>query len=300
MLEDSEILKRNGKKYFNRITEIKKVLLITLFLNLFVSIIKIVYGYFINSLSILSDGFHSLFDGVSNIVGLIGIYLSSQPPDEKHPYGHRKYETLFTIFIGLLMFLTCIEIFKRVYDSFVNKHTVEITTASFLIMVITMFINMGVTRYEIKKGRELKSEYLIADSQHTKMDIFISVGVIFSLVLTELGFVFVDIIAGAIVGLLVAKAGIQIVKDASETLVDKTKIDKREIKEIINKVEGVRGCHGIRTRGTANHVFLDLHLLVDPLISVHAAHDIAHQAEEEIKKRFPEVIDVVVHIEPSP
>ncbi len=258
------------------------------------------YGYLTNSLSILSDGYHSLFDGISNIVGLIGIYLSSHPPDEKHPYGHRKYETLFTIFIGLLMFLTCIEIFKKVYNSLVDTHTVEITTTSFLIMIATVIINSGVAKYEIKKGRELKSEYLIADSRHTKVDVYISAGVIISLILMKLGFIFIDVITGAIVGLLVAKAGIEIVKDAVEILVDKTKIDKKKIKEIVNQVEGVRGCHGVRTRGTPNHVFLDLHLLVDPVISVHDAHDIAHQAEEEIKKRFPEVVDVIVHIEPSP
>lgn len=284
----------------DRISNIRKVLVITLLLNILVSTVKIVYGYYTNSIAILSDGFHSLFDGISNIVGLIGIYLSSHPPDEKHPYGHRKYETLFTIFIGLLMFVTCAEIFKKVYESIIYTHVVKVSADSFIIMISTLIINILVARYEIKKGKELKSEYLIADSQHTRSDIYISIGVILSLVLMKLGFVFADIITGAIVGFLVAKAGINIIKEAAETLVDKTKIDKSKIKEVVNQVPGVRGCHGVRTRGTLNHVFLDLHLLVDPLKSVQDAHEIAHIVEEKIKKSFPEVVDVIVHIEPSP
>jgi cation diffusion facilitator family transporter len=282
----------------NRIAEIKKVLIITMLLNFLVSGAKIFYGYYTNSLAILSDGFHSLFDGVSNIVGLLGVYLSSQPPDEKHPYGHRKYETFFTIFVGFLMFATCVEIFKKIYDSITGVHAVDVTTASFLIMGSTMIINTLVARYEVKKGRELGSEYLLADSVHTRSDVYISIGVIISLVLIKLGFIFADVITGAIVGIFVAKAGIHIIKDAADSLLDRTKIDKASIKEIVRQVKGVKGCHGVRTRGTINHVFLDLHLVVEPSLTVQDAHQIAHIAEEEIKKRFPEVTDVVVHIEP--
>lgn len=285
----------------NRIADIRRVLIITLLLNFLVSGIKIFYGYLTNSLAILSDGFHSLFDGVSNIVGLLGLYLSSHPPDEKHPYGHKKYETLFTIFVGLLMFATCVEIFRRVYDSLtcINANIVKVTDTSFIIMICTMIINVFVARYEVKKGRELKSEYLLADSQHTKSDIYISVGVIISLVLMKLELVFADIVTGAVVGIFVARAGINIIKEAAETLVDRTKIDKSKIKEIVNQVKGVRGCHEVRTRGTISHVFLDLHLIVDSSLSVQEAHDIAHLAEVEIKKRFPEVVDIIVHVEPS-
>lgn len=282
-----------------RIAEIRKVLIITMLLNFIVSGAKIFYGYYTNSLAILSDGFHSLFDGVSNIVGLLGVYLSSRPPDEKHPYGHRKYETFFTIFVGLLMFATCAEIFKKIYDSIAGVHVVEVKTASFLIMGVTIIVNTLVARYEVKKGRELSSEYLLADSAHTKSDIYISLGVIVSLVLMKFGFIFADVITGAVVGIFVAKAGIEIMKDAAGSLLDKTKIDKSSIKEIVRHVEGVKGCHGVRTRGTINHVFLDLHLVVEPSLSVQDAHKIAHTAENEIKKRFPEVVDVVVHIEPS-
>ncbi len=282
----------------NRIADIKRVLLITLFLNFLVSGIKIFYGYSSNSLAILSDGFHSLFDGVSNIVGLLGLYLSSHPPDEKHPYGHRKYETLFTIFVGMLMFATCAEIFKRVYESLKGTHIVQVSEFSFLLMFCTIIINYFITKYEVRKGKELGSEYLLADSQHTRSDIYISIGVIVSLIMMKAGIVFADIITGVVVGLFVARAGVIIIKEAAETLVDRTKINKSQIKEVVNQVKGVRDCHEVRTRGTISHVFLDLHLTVDPSLSVQEAHDIAHLVEIEIKRRFPEVVDVLTHIEP--
>lgn len=282
----------------DRTHEIRKVLLITLVLNILVSVTKIVYGYFTYSVAIISDGYHSLFDGVSNVIGLVGIYLASHPPDERHPYGHRKYETVFTIFVGLLMFITCIEIFKRVYDSLTGKYEAAVTTLSFVLMLLTMAVNMFVTTYEKRMGRKLSSEYLIADAEHTKSDIYASIAVIIGLIFIKLGFPIADPIVGAIVGILVARAGVNIIRESAEALVDRTQADISSIRDIVYSIEGVIDCHDIRTRGTKNHIFVDLHILVSPLLTVQDAHKIAHDVEEKIKRTIPEVIDVVVHIEP--
>ncbi|MCX8031055.1 MAG: cation diffusion facilitator family transporter [Thermodesulfovibrionales bacterium] len=273
-------------------------MLLTLFLNLLVSGVKIFYGYFINSVAIISDGFHSLFDGVSNFLGLLGIYLSSHPPDERHPYGHRKYETFFTTFVGFLMFLSCVEIFKKAYESVKSSHIVDVNEASFAIMICSIIVNYFVAKYESSKGKELGSEYLIADSQHTKSDVYISIGVIASLVLIELGISYADVITGIVVGIFVARAGIMIIKEAADSLTDKTKIDKQSIKAVVNQIEGVRDCHDVRTRGTINHVFVDLHISVDSTLSIQEAHEISHEVESLIKRKFPEVVDVLTHIEP--
>lgn len=283
----------------DRTSEIRKVLLITLALNILVSAAKVFYGYITGSISIFSDGFHSLFDGVSNIVGLIGIYIASHPPDEKHPYGHRKYETVFTIFVGLLMLFTCFEVFRKVYESLTDKHETTITTASFFVMVITLIINIFVSVYEKQMGEKLNSEFLIADSKHTKSDIYVSLGVIVSLIFIKSGFPIADSIAGSVVGIFIAKAGIDIIRESTETLVDRTQMDTSIIKEIVCTVDGVMECHEIRTRGTKSHVFIDLHILVDPSLSVENAHRIAEAVEKEIKSKISEIVDVVVHIEPS-
>lgn len=283
----------------DRTSEIRKVLLITLLLNMLVSGAKIFYGYITSSVAMISDGFHSLFDGVSNIVGLVGIYLSSHPPDERHPYGHRKYETVFTIFVGLLMFITCIEIFKRVYDSLSGKYQAEVTALSFAVMLSTMAVNIFVAAYEKRMGEKLSSEYLTADARHTKSDIYVSIGVIAGLIFVKLGIKIADPIIGTLVGIFVAKAGIDIIRESTEMLIDKRQIDVSIIKEIACNVDGVIECHDIRTRGTKGYVFVDFHIVVDPLISVENAHKIAHIVEDKIRLRFPEIADVVVHVEPS-
>jgi cation diffusion facilitator family transporter len=284
----------------DRTSEIRKVLIITLLLNILVSGSKIFYGYFTYSVAIISDGYHSLFDGVSNIVGLVGIYLASHPPDERHPYGHRKYETIFTIFIGLLMVITCIEIFKRVYDSLADKYEAEVTALSFILMLSTMAVNLFVTTYEKRMGRKLGSEYLIADAQHTKSDIYVSAGVIIGLIFIKLGFPVADPIVGAIVGILVARAGVNIIRESADVLADRIQADASSIRDIVCGIEGVSGCHDIRTRGTKNHIFIDLHVLVNSALTVEEGHRIADSIEDEIKKRMPEVVDVIVHLEPSP
>ncbi len=284
----------------NRTSEIRKVLIATLLLNIIVSASKVVYGYISYSVAITSDGFHSLFDGVSNVVGLAGVHFAAHPPDEEHPYGHRKYETVFTIFIGILMFITCFEIFKGVYESLTGRQQkAVIGTASFALMLATTAVNIFVTTYESRKGRELKSEYLRADASHTKSDIYVSIGVIVSLIFIELGFALADAIAGAVVGIFVAKAGLDIIRESTQTLIDRTQVASPKILEIAHTVPGVVECHNVRTRGTKDSIFVDMHCLVNPDLSVAEAHGIAHKVESEIKGKFPEIVDVVVHIEPS-
>ncbi|HXX80848.1 MAG TPA: cation diffusion facilitator family transporter [Thermodesulfovibrionales bacterium] len=282
----------------DRSAAIRRVLWITLFCNICVSGAKIGYGYFSHSVSITADGFHSMFDGVSNIMGFVGIYFAFHPPDEEHPYGHRKIETIFTIFIGVMMSLACFEIFKQVYESIKSEPRVSVTPESFLIMITTLGVNIFVTTYEKRMGNKLNSEFLIADAQHTKSDIYATTGVIAGLVLMKLGFTRADTIVGTVVGILVARAGIGILKEAADVLADRRQVDTQQIKKIVCGINNVVDCHRVRTRGTNSCIFIDLHVTVSPDISVSEGHKIAHIAEERIKGNIKAVVDVVVHIEP--
>ncbi len=275
------------------------MLLITLVLNMLVSAAKIFYGYFIHSVAIIAEGFHSMFDGISNVAGLVGIRFSSYPPDEDHPYGHRKIESMLTVFVGAIMFVTCIEIFRKVYDSAVHKQAITVTAESFMLMAGTLLVNIFVALYEKRKGKKLNSEFLMADARHTQSDIYSTIGVIISLVFVRQGITHADTIVGALVGLLVAKAGFDILKESAAILVDKRQLDTALINEIVCSIDGVTGCHKIRTRGTNSTIFLDLHIMVNPLLTVESAHQIAHVAEENIRGRVPGIIDVIVHIEPA-
>lgn len=278
---------------------VRKVLIITLILNAGVAIAKIIYGYLTNSIAMTSDGLHSLFDGVSNVIGLAGIWIASRPPDKEHPYGHRKYETLFTIIISVMIFATCFQIIRKVYLSFFDDHAVMVTATSFLVMFTTIGINIFVMLYESKKGRQLRSDFLIADAMHTKSDILASVSVIAGLLLTRLGFLYADAVAGLVITLFIARIGFAILKNASNILVDTVCIDKDAVKAAVDSITGVKGSHDIRSRGTVNAVYLDLHILVENNMPVEKAHGIADSIEEEIKRKFPMVVDVVVHVEPE-
>ena len=281
-----------------RVRKVRQVLIYTLFLNIAVAAAKIVYGYMIDSISMLSDGFHSFFDGTSNVIGLIGIWIASQPPDEDHPYGHRKYEPLATIAIAVLIFGAGVEILRGTYHRLSSTSTPDVTVISFVIMALTLYVNIRVMTYEAKKGRELKSDFLLADAMHTKTDIYISLSVVISLIAAKIGYPIVDIITAIIIAVFIAKMGFSILKSATAVLTDSACIAPAEIKNIANTVDGVKDTHGIRTRGKKDFVNVDLHVLVDPEMKIREAHKVAHAVEETIKKKFPSVQDVVIHIEP--
>jgi cation diffusion facilitator family transporter len=283
----------------NYSTQVRKVLLITLVLNSAVAIAKVLYGYMTNSIGMTSDGFHSFFDGISNIVGLIGIWIASHPPDANHPYGHKKFETLFTIIIAVMIFTTCVQILKRVYFTFSQDHNTIVTETSFLIMFFTTGVNIFVMLYESRKGKKIGSDFLVADAMHTKSDIFASLAVIAGLVLTKAGYPRADTLVGIVITFFIARIGYEIIRDASTVLVDTVCLDTSVIESLVNGIDGVRGCHDIRTRGSANSIYLDLHVLVDKDLSIERAHEIADSIEGKIKKEIPSVIDIVVHIEPK-
>jgi cation diffusion facilitator family transporter len=280
-------------------SQVRKVLIITLILNSAVALAKIIYGYITNSLGMTSDGFHSFFDGISNVVGLFGIWIASHPPDEDHPYGHKKYETLFTIIIALMIFVTCFQILKKVYLSFIDDHITLVTGTSFFIMAVTMGVNVFVMRYEARKGRELGSDFLIADALHTKSDILASSAVITGLILAKFGINWADIVVGIIITFFIARIGYKILRDASSVLVDTVCIDTSAVEQAVHEIEGVKGCHSIRTRGQVNAVYLDLHVVVESKLSTEESHGIADNVEKKIKNDFPSVVDIIVHIEPE-
>jgi len=153
--------------------------------------------------------------------------------------------------------------------------------------------------YEKRKGKQLGSEFLIADAKHTKSDIVVSLTVIASLVFSRMGYPHADVIVGLIIAIFIARIGYEILKDASNVLVDTVCLNTRAVESLVNSLDGVRGCHDIRTRGSENSIYLDLHVLVGRNLSTEKSHEIADSIEETIKREFPSVVDIVVHVEPE-
>ena len=278
--------------------QVQRVLWVTLGLNLLVALAKIGYGFVTSSLSMYADGFHSLFDGTSNVICLIGIWAASHPPDATHHYGHKKFETFAAVGISILLFVTCYNILRSGISRLAEPFPPQVTFLSFLIIGITIAVNFFVMRYEQQKGRELKSELLLADSQHTRSDILASCSVLLSLVATKLNFLVLDPLAALFIAGLIGKVGVQILLESSKVLSDWSTLEPAKIQEVAMKIEGVEECHQIRTRGFRNHIYVDLHIHVPPDMTTVKAHEVAHRVEAAIKNRFNEVVDIVVHVEP--
>jgi cation diffusion facilitator family transporter len=283
----------------NSYVSVRKVLTYTLLLNMIAALAKLVYGHMSDSLSMVADGYHSFFDGTSNVVGLVGIWLAYNPPDKDHPYGHKKYETLASLGISILLFLTCYHVLRDAYLRFMDSTTPNVTGFSFLVILSTMGINIFVMMWERSKGQELKSEILISDSMHTKSDIFASVAVLISLAAVYAGLPVIDPIAAFIIAILIGRTGYHILLESAKVLSDYFRIHPGLIRDVALEVDGVTECHDIRSRGTPTDVFVDLRLHVPPDMGISEAHELAHKVEGRIKKEFTEVTEVVVHIEPE-
>jgi cation diffusion facilitator family transporter len=279
--------------------KIRKILIIVLVLNWTVALAKIIYGLSSRCFSMTADGFHSLSDGTSNVIGIIGIHFACQPVDKDHPYGHKKYETLFSLGISAMLFLVSFNLLKAGWQRLLHPITFQADLGSFVVMLATLAVNIYVMRYEFKKGKTLNSDILISDSLHTRADIFTSISVIVSLIITKLGFPLIDPIVTILISLFIGYAAFEIAKQSSDVLCDTAVfLDDRKVKDIVLKIEGVRACHKIRSRGRVDDIYIDLHVQVNPSMHIDSAHQISYRIEEAIKSAIPGITDVVVHMEP--
>ncbi|HBF4559748.1 cation diffusion facilitator family transporter [Clostridioides difficile] len=279
--------------------KVKQVLWIILFANFAVALLKIIIGNQIKSYSMTADGFHSLSDGASNIVGLIGIFFASKPKDKNHPYGHKKFEIITSLFISGMLFIIAIKIILSAVLRIANPVVPAITIESLIALIITLFINIFVCMYEYRIGTKLNSYVLISDSLHTRSDIFVSLGVLVTLVGVKLGFpVIIESIVPIIISAFIIYSAYGIFRPSIGILVDRVAVDEDYIKEIVFEFNEVRDVHNIRSRGSKSSIYIDMHVMVDPFISVEQSHDLTHKIEKQIQEEINENAQVIVHIEP--
>ena len=283
-----------------RYGEVARVLYQVLFLNLAVAVAKIALGTYTGAVSIVSDGFHSLTDTASNVVGLIGISIARQPPDADHPYGHRKYETMASVAILIFLIIVLLEVVSSAIDRVRNGGTPRVFPEGIALMTATLVINLIVVSYETRAGKRLKSELLLADSKHTRSDVFTTITVIGALVGVWAGYPLLDPLAALLVAGVIGHACWEIAQQASRILGDTTVIPEHDVQDVVASVPGVLGCEKIRTRGSADHAFLDLHLWLDGNTPLVEAHSTSHVVKDLLMTRFPQLADVVIHIEPPP
>jgi cation diffusion facilitator family transporter len=269
-------------------------------LNLLATAAKLSVGYWTGSLSLVADGFDSVFDSAFNVIGLVGIYLAAQPADEDHPYGHRKAETMTALIIASLLFLTTWELIQSAVERLRNPALIqaEVNAWSFGALLLSIVVHLIVVWYELREGRRLHSDVLVADALHTRADIFVSLSVIGGLIAVRLGCPVADPILALVIALVIAKIGTDIIRESSPTLMDRVAMPADQVEQIALTVPGVLSCHRVRSRGHEQAVYADLHIQVDPAMSTEQAHAIAHEVQRRLRKRRPDIRDVTIHVEP--
>jgi cation diffusion facilitator family transporter len=281
-----------------RTSEVSGVLYRVLFLNLIVAAAKIALGLSSGAVSVLSDGYHSLTDTASNVVGIIGVRIAGAPPDDDPPYGHRKFETMASL--GILIFLIIVlrEVLSAAWERFQTGGEPTINALTFIVMGGTMAGHHGGVFYERRAGRRLLSAALLADAQHTLSDLMTSATVIAALIGVKVGYLWLDPVAAVVVAVFIGYACWEIFNSTTGILADRFVIPEEEILQVVQTVPEVIGSHHVRTRGSADFVFLDLHIWMNADMKLEDAHRLSNVVKDRMMARFPQIKDAIIHIEP--
>lgn len=275
------------------------MLLVILVLNLAVSLAKVAAGIAARSLAVISDGLHSSIDAINNVVGLVLLRLASKEPDEGHPYGHGKIETLGAFSVAGFMFITCYEIVKRAVSRLTGGEAVQyVTSTTFGVMLATLAINVFVVRYEKRAARRYESEFLYADALHTQSDVFVTLSVLAGLPLVRQGFHSLDALLALGISGFIAWSGYQVLQRTVPVLLDAAIVDARFIERLALALPRVVAVRDIRSRLHGKRKFVELTLVVEET-DLREAHDLTENLERQIAAEYGRVA-ITIHVEPSP
>jgi len=284
----------------HRESAVRNTLILILMLNALVAVVKIVVGIRTNALSVLGASLESALDVLNNIVGVALVRVASREPDEDHPYGHQKFETLGALAIVGFLSISCFELFREgVRHLIIDEHPVYPSLTELALIAATMFVNVAVVWFERRRARQLNSDFLLADAAHTRSDIYVTAAAFASLVLARRGYGAVDALLAIGVALLIAWNGYQIVKHTVPVLVDERGVDAGVLRRLVGAIPNVVDVRTVRSRAIASDVlFAEVTIGVNGETTVEQAHHIADTVEEKISKELG-VAEVLVHVEPA-
>lgn len=279
---------------------VRRVLIGLLGANLAVVAAKAFIGVASGSLAVWGDALHSSVDSLYNVLGLIVVRVAARAPDEDHPYGHGKFETLGALAIVVFLSITCFELVRNAVQKLLSGgHSIVVTDLGLVVLLATLAVNVLVAWYENRRGHELSSELLIADAAHTRTDVFITIGVLIGVLFARRGALWVDPVVAIVVAALIVRVAYQIFSRTVPVLVDERAIPEGSIQQSAQRVNGVKSAYGIRSRGGhgAGVRYAEVTIAVDREANVVAAHAIADEVEERLKREL-ELNTVTVHVEP--
>jgi len=284
-------------------SETRRVTLAGLFVNLFLTVIKIVAGIYGNSQSVIADGVHSLSDSATDVAVLVGLKYWNEPPDLCHPYGHRRIETMVTVVIGIALALAGIFLGSEAVEKFRSGGYVVPAAVTLAVAIISVVVKEFLFRWTYKVGEKLKSSALKANAWHHRTDSFSSIAVALAIgmALIDPKWALLDPVAALAVGAFVLQAALKITTPALSELADAgaTAEDLKNIEKLVLEVDGVISVHALRSRFHGAGLQVDLHIQVDGSLTVREGHVISGKAKRHLLKDGPDIVDVLVHIEPA-
>ena len=302
MSDRTQSTPRRGKPLAQeqRSPAVRRTLLIVLGLNAVVAAIKVLVGIDTGSLTVLGAALESGLDMMNNAVGMMLVTVAGRAPDEEHPYGHDKFETLGALGIVGFLSISCFELLREGIGSLISHSAPrDVSRVDLAVLVATLLVNIVVVAYERRRGRELGSSFLLADAAHTRSDIFVTLLALASLGLAHIGLGRLDAVLAILVGLMIARSGFAILRESIPVLVDERAIDARELRDVVLAVPRINDVRAVRSRSTASgQLFAEVTISVSANTSVADAHELADAVEASIAEKFG-TSEVTVHIEPG-
>lgn len=278
----------------------KKVSIISILSNIGLTIAKAFIGVLSGSTALIADAFHSASDLFSTIIVMQGLKIAHQPPDESHPYGHHRAESITSKILAIILIITAVGIGYESYQILKSSSISAPEISAIYVAALSIVVKEFMYRYAFKVGKEINSPALIADAWHNRSDAFSSIAALIGIAGALLGYPVMDPLAGIFVAILIFKTGIGIYIDAIKVLMDTapSKEILTKIEEATKKASGVIEVHDIKVRQYGPKYFIDLKICVDPYITVEAGHNISAEAKHYIIESDLEVLDVLVHVNP--
>jgi cation diffusion facilitator family transporter len=267
--------------------------------NLFLSLIKLIGGIFGNSMALVADAIHSLSDLITDAVVYFSHGVGQLPPDKNHPYGHGRAETIGTTIVGLLIIITGLGVAYEAWETITQSIEKKPGGLAATIAILSVFINEGLYRYTLKIGETSKSPSLIANAWHHRTDAISSIAAFIGILGAWNGIAIMDPLAGGIVGLMVCKVGYDFSREGFRDLMDTALSDEhtKKIFSILNEIPEVIHFHDLRSRTIGGEILIDVHILVDPEMTVTEGHGVAEVVRRNVIKDFDNVQDVLVHVD---
>lgn len=280
-----------------------RVSIVSIIVNVVLSIFKLIAGIIGNSKAMISDSIHSLSDVLSTIVVIIGVFISRKSPDKKHPYGHERFECLSAIILSFVLGITGFYIgysgiFNIINKSYVNDN---VSIIALIAAITSIVVKEWMYHYTIKAAKKVNSDALKADAWHHRSDALSSGGALIGIFGSMIGFKILDPIASIIISLCIIKAAYDILSDSFNKMMDVSvpTLLEENIKKMVMDVDGVIKIDDLKTRLFGSKIFIDIEIMVNGDLTLRSAHSIAHTVHDKLESEIKECKHCMVHVNPD-